>query len=167
MDINISYSSSIDTEKFLGLKDIDIEGKFKQILNFVLKDKELKDLMRVKNLFKQDYEEIEVDIYITDNVEIKTLNKTYRNIDSETDVLSFLLCENENMTDFKIINLGEIIISAEKLVQQAKENNKTNLEEFIFLSSHGLLHLLGLNHDNDEDYKKVISIQNRILQAVK
>lgn len=167
MNINISYSSNVDTEKLIGLSNDAIEMKFKQILDFVIEDHELKNLMTMKNLFKQSYEEIEVDLYITNNDEIRLLNKTYRNIDAETDVLSFLLCENENMTDFKIINLGEVIISAEKLLLQAKSNNKTNLEEFIFLSSHGLLHLLGLHHNNDEEYNKVIEIQNRILEAVK
>ncbi|MCD7873108.1 MAG: rRNA maturation RNase YbeY [Clostridiales bacterium] len=92
----------------------------------------------------------EISVKFVDNQQIRELNYTYRNIDKETDVLSFPLGENGvydiNMsTGAKI--LGDIVISMEKAVEQAKLYNHPLQREIGFLTVHSMLHLLGYDHE--------------------
>ncbi len=92
----------------------------------------------MKDLTKKD-----VELIITDNEEIQKLNKEYRNTDKPTDVLSFPL---ENIP---FSPLGSIIISIDKAKEKAKELGHTVDEELTLLFVHGLLHLLGYDHEKD------------------
>ncbi|MCD7722421.1 MAG: rRNA maturation RNase YbeY [Clostridiales bacterium] len=92
----------------------------------------------------------EVSVRFVDNEEIKKLNSQYRNIDRETDVLSFPLCENGQYdvnldTGAKL--LGDIVISAEKAFEQAESYNHAIQREIGFLTVHSMLHLLGYDHE--------------------
>lgn len=92
----------------------------------------------------------EVSVRFVDNEEIRKLNKQYRNIDKETDVLSFPMGENgvydvNHDTGAKI--LGDIVISMEKAVEQAKMYNHPLQREVGFLTVHSMLHLLGYDHE--------------------
>ena len=92
----------------------------------------------------------EISITFVDNEKIHALNKEYRNIDSETDVLSFPLGENgeydENPeTGAKM--LGDVVISVEKAVSQAEEFGHSLQREIAFLTVHSVLHLLGYDHE--------------------
>ena len=93
----------------------------------------------------------EVSVRFVDNQQIKQLNKRYRNIDSETDVLSFPLGEN-GVYDVNLDNgaklLGDIVISVEKAVEQAELYNHPLQREIGFLTVHSMLHLLGYDHEN-------------------
>lgn len=92
----------------------------------------------------------EVSVRFVDNEEIRKLNKTYRNIDKETDVLSFPLGENGKYDvnlDTGAKMLGDIVISMEKAVEQAKEFNHPLQREVGFLTVHSMLHLLGYDHE--------------------
>lgn len=94
-------------------------------------------------------ENAEVNITLVDDAEIRVLNQSFRNIDRATDVLSFPLGENgvydENPeTGFKM--LGDIVISVEHAVRQAKEFDHTIQREIAFLTVHSMLHLLGYDH---------------------
>ncbi len=85
----------------------------------------------------------DVELLIVDNNTIQELNKEHRGIDRPTDVLSFPLASNPtNM-------LGSIVISADKVQEAAKEYGHTPQEELILLYIHGLLHLLGFDHETD------------------
>ena len=86
----------------------------------------------------------EIELIITTNTEISEINKTHRNIDKPTDVLSFPY-EEMPMTP-----LGSIVISQEFVVQKAKELDHTNSDEMSLLFIHGLLHLLGYDHEVDQ-----------------
>ncbi len=93
----------------------------------------------------------EVSVRFVDNEEIRSLNKQYRNIDKETDVLSFPLAEDGKYdinlsTGAKL--LGDIVISVEKAFEQAKEYNHPIQREIGFLTVHSMLHLLGYDHEN-------------------
>ncbi len=117
------------------------------------------DILGTKNLVldfleQMNYEEeTEVSIFFCDNDFIKTLNNKYRNKDYATDVLSF----PAEMPHF----LGDIIISIEKADSQRE---KTLIEEIEMLVCHGLLHLLGFDHEkSDADYKKMMSLQEKLL----
>ena len=92
----------------------------------------------------------EVSVRFVDNEEIRKLNKTYRNLDKQTDVLSFPLGENGNYDinmDTGAKMLGDIVISMEKAVEQAKEYNHPLQREVGFLTVHSMLHLLGYDHE--------------------
>jgi len=106
----------------------------------------------VLNLLKYE-EETEVSIVFSDNKMIQELNLKYRNKDYPTDVLSF----PAEMDHF----LGDIVISLEK----AKEQGQDFKKEVEMLLVHGLLHLLGYDHEtNEEDYEKMMSLQNELLE---
>lgn len=101
-----------------------------------------------------------INIILVDNEEIKRLNKTYRNIDNVTDVLSF-----EN--DYDILEIGDVFISVPKTIQQAEEFEHSFDRELAFLSLHGFLHCLGYDHINELDEKEMFDLQDKILVNTK
>ena len=96
-----------------------------------------------------------LNVVICDNDMIKTYNKTYRNIEKETDVLSFPSDEDGE--------LGDILISLDKAKAQAKEYGHTLKRELAFLLCHGILHCLGYDHMTKEEEKVMFSLQEKIL----
>ncbi|MBQ6707804.1 MAG: rRNA maturation RNase YbeY [Clostridia bacterium] len=93
----------------------------------------------------------EVSVRFVDNEEIKRLNSQYRNIDRETDVLSFPLGENgvyDINPDTGAKLLGDIVISMEKAFEQADLYDHSLQREIGFLTVHSMLHLLGYDHEN-------------------
>jgi len=107
-----------------------------------------------------DYEkcpyEAEVNVILTDNAEIRRINREFRQIDSPTDVLSFPMGEDgkydiDPATNAKI--LGDIVISMEKAVEQAERFGHTLQREVGYLTAHSMLHLLG--YDHEEPLEKV------------
>jgi probable rRNA maturation factor len=92
----------------------------------------------------------EVSVSFVNNEEIRKLNKQYRNKDAETDVLSFPLCEGDHLeinTDTGFVLLGDIVISMEMAVKQAKMYGHVLEREVAFLTVHSMLHLLGYDHE--------------------
>jgi len=85
----------------------------------------------------------DIELIITSNAEIQEINAEFRGIDKPTDVLSFP-CE-----EMPYAPLGSIIISEEKVIEKAKELGHSNSDEFSLLFIHGLLHLLGYDHEVD------------------
>jgi probable rRNA maturation factor len=85
-----------------------------------------------------------VELLLCDNEEIKFLNSKYRNIQSATDVLSFPL-----EGSMQHMPLGSLVISLEKVVEKSSELNHSPEEELALLFIHGLLHLLGYDHEKD------------------
>lgn len=112
----------------------------------------------------------EVSVSFVTNEEIQIINRTYRNRDEVTDVISFAL-EEEEAGELAIqskslpILLGDIIISVEKATEQAEEYGHSFERELGFLAVHGFLHLLGYNHINEKDEKEMFLRQNEILGA--
>lgn len=96
-------------------------------------------------------ESAEVDVSFVDDEEIKTLNSQFRNIDRSTDVLSFPLGENgvyDKNPATGAMMLGDVIISVEHAVHQAKEYGHSLQREMAFLTVHSMFHLLGYDHVN-------------------
>lgn len=114
----------------------------------------------VKALLKElDLVKTEVSILLTDNNEIKLLNKEYRNIDKATDVLSFPMEDD--------VLLGDIVISLEKAKEQAPIFNNSYKEEILRLLIHGLLHLIGYDHINGgRQAKKMTDKEKELLSFV-
>lgn len=93
---------------------------------------------------------------------MRNMNKKYRNIDRTTDVLSFAYLENDDeMSDIK--DLGCILIDPKRAKKQAEEFSHPFKRELSFLFIHGILHLLGYDHQNEEDSEKMFALQNEIL----
>ena len=101
-------------------------------------------------------------IIIVDNKEIHRINKEYRNIDRETDVISFALEEGETI-DEPVKTLGDIYISIDRVYSQAKEYGHSVKRELFFLVTHGFLHLLGYDHMKKEDEEVMFPLQEKIL----
>lgn len=112
---------------------------------------------------------LKVDVLITDNKGIKIISNDYRNIDKETDVLSFPFnFDKETIKTLGFNFLGEIILSFEKIQEQAKKFNHSIKREFCFLFAHGLVHLSGRDHKKSEkEEKEFNSIVNEIIEKVK
>lgn len=116
------------------------------------------ELLNVNNSF--------VSVVLTDNKHIHEINKTYRNIDRETDVISFAFMDNDENIKSDITDLGEIYISLEKAHSQAEDYNHSFEREICFLLVHGLLHLLGYDHMNEKDEKEMFGLQDEILSSL-
>jgi probable rRNA maturation factor len=96
----------------------------------------------------------EVSVTLTNNDHIREINLNYRNKDAATDVISFALNEGEEpeIIDGPEINmLGDIIISIERAMEQAEEYGHSLERELAFLTVHGMMHLLGYDHIEEED----------------
>jgi len=114
------------------------------------------------SLAKLKQENITFTVILTDDKEIKELNKDYRNIDKVTDVISFAL--NDNLDVQMPINaLGDIYISIPQMQRQAKEYSHSEKRELSFLVIHGLLHLLGYDHQTEVEEKAMFNLQREIL----
>lgn len=114
---------------------------------------------------KLELEKCEFNIIIIDNERIHEINREYRNIDRETDVISFAMEDNMDVeyTDFRL--LGDIYISHDRVISQAKEYGHSELREICFLATHGILHLLGYDHMEPDDEKVMFGLQNELLDG--
>ncbi len=114
-----------------------------------------------------DIKEGELSITFTDNANIRELNKKFRNIDKSTDVLSFPMYNDKNEINNSLdefISIGDIVISMEKIISQAKEYNHSFEREITYIYVHSLLHLLGYDHIKEEDKIIMRSKEEEILR---
>ncbi len=111
---------------------IDFENKTNDNIN-------IEKCQKIADYLKCDF----VELVLTNSIEIKNLNKKYRNIDKTTDVLSFPLKKIPHSS------IGSIVINIDKVIEKSKEFSHTKEDEFALLFLHGLLHLLGYNHEQD------------------
>ena len=109
--------------------------------------------------------EAEVSLTFVDDSYIRSLNAEYRNIDKETDVLSFALNEGEEMPEEAEAEelLGDIVISLPTAKRQAEEYGHSFEREVAYLTAHGSLHLLGYDHMTDEDREVMREKEEAIL----
>lgn len=122
--------------------------------------------------------ECEVNLTLTDNDGIHEINREYRQIDRPTDVLSFPMLNYEQAGDFSNLEedyednfnpdtgeimLGDIIISVEKVIEQAENYGHSMEREFAFLILHSMLHLFGYDHMTEEEATVMEGKQNEIL----
>lgn len=129
-----------------------------------------------------DYEkcpyEAEINVLLTDNEGIQEINKEHRNMDKPTDVLSFPMLEYENPADFDFLEeegmdsfhpetgeliLGDIVLSVDKIKEQAYNYGHNEKRELAFLVAHSMLHLFGYDHMEEEEAALMEAKQNEIL----
>ena len=111
----------------------------------------------------------EVSVTLTDNAYIQTLNKKYRQIDRPTDVLFFALNEGEEpqingAPEFNV--LGDIVLSVEQAKEQAAEYGHSLRREIAFLTVHGMLHLLGYDHIEEDDRLEMEREQKAVMEKL-
>lgn len=139
----------------------DYEKTFKKILKRVKKELKIKGKLGLS-------------VTLCDDNHIQELNKTYRNKDMATDVLSFAI-EDDSSEELieamkkltSVREIGDIIISYDKAQAQAKEYGHSLNREMCFLYTHGVLHLLGYDHINKSDEEEMFEIQKKILKDMK
>lgn len=123
----------------------------------------------------QPSELLEMSLSIVDEEQIKQLNKQFREVDKVTDVLSFPTCDNptrgaitvvcdEVNPETDLVNIGDVVICLQRAKEQAKEYGHSLKRELSFLAVHGLLHLLGYDHMNEQDEQQMMGLQKEILQ---
>lgn len=142
--VNVTFSNETN-------KNVSEKMELKKLINYAVKYLNLKD--------------IEFGVIFVDNNKIKELNRIYRNIDRETDVITFRLADYEEVIFNNVNILGDIYISLDKALSQSIEYNHSYLRELSFLLIHGFLHLLGYDHMNEEDEKVMFKLQEEILDG--
>jgi len=119
----------------------------------------------------------EINVLITNNRQIRKINKEFRGIDKSTDVLSFpmqalnpgVFRQDPSMIDPEtgLLPLGEIVLSAERVNKQAQKFMQTRERETAYLTIHSVLHLLGYDHFGEEDdTKKMREREKRVLKEL-
>ncbi|MDK9580607.1 rRNA maturation RNase YbeY [Sneathia sanguinegens] len=146
LDIDICY----DVEKIEEYYD---EDKIKEYLEYILKNE--KDDFDSKTYY--------ISFMLTTNPVIHKINKEYRNVDRPTDVISFAYNETENIGPMEVV--GDIIISIDKVKEQAKEYGHSDKREFFYLLTHGMLHILGYDHIEADERKIMREKEERYLSA--
>ena len=180
---NIHKSLKIDEKKAIETA--------RELLNIYLNEK---TIFEKSCLFKQDFNCVSFDILYCDNEKTHQINKEYRQKDYPADIITFaIFADSEEKFVFdKEINLGEIIISLDKVVkkgikrckdakmrrgveEEPRIHTSTPLifsacspeEELYFIIAHGIMHLLGFDHQTNEDYNFIVDAQNTALKKVR
>jgi len=149
--IELDISWEIDEER-------DIEVKIKEVVKCAL------DVENAKCI-------INLSVVVTDNKNIQEINKEQRNIDSPTDVLSFPGYEKEIWEELKknedeIVYIGDIVVSKERIIEQAKEYETGFEREFCYLIAHGMLHLMGYDHMVEDERKIMREKEEEIMKLL-
>ena len=130
----------------------------------------LAEILRAADTVGKIYgvENAELSVTLTDDEHIHALNKKFRGIDRATDVLSFAFRESDEpeILDAQVDVLGDVIISLERAKVQAEEFGHSFLREMIFLEVHGLLHLLGYDHIDDDERREMEGEQKFVMSTL-
>lgn len=158
MEINIFGENIYDSWKPDEKKFIEIA---KNILKFYIS--QVEDISCLKGF---EYNTISFDYLFCDSKKTHEINREYRNKDYPADIITFaIFADSEEKFIFDgEINLGEFIIALDKVIEEAEKKGVTREYELAFLISHGILHLLGFDHQTEEDYNFIIDLQNKALE---
>ncbi len=152
MKIYVYFSDEQDKVKL----DFDVEELIKNCTEQALIEEEISD-------------DAEISVTFVDNEGIRELNKMHRDIDRETDVLSFPAFLDEGFEvdpENDAVVLGDIVISLEKALRQSEEYGHSMKRETAFLIAHSLFHLLGYDHMTEDEEKEMFEKQEKVLQKL-
>lgn len=154
---NIYPDWELDEKKFIKTA--------RDILKFYLKQPEIYENCC---LYQEDFDTISFDFLYCDSTKTHEINREYREKDYPADIITFAIFadSDEKFIFDGEINLGEVIIALDKVIEEAAKKNITREQELAFLISHGILHLLGFDHQTMEDYNFVIAQQNKALESL-
>lgn len=147
----------------LELNYLDVEEKeeYKDLIGKVLQKCFNEENLENKKLY--------VNVVLTDSKNIKNINKEHRGIDKETDVLSFPMYEKNELENIHLENediLGDMVISIEKVQEQAQEYGHSFERELAYMIVHSFYHLLGYDHMNETDKKEMRQKEEFILEKL-
>jgi len=160
---------TIENEQTIVTVDAELENSIRESIMHTLENQGFKH-------------EVEVSVLLVDNEAIRSINQETRNIDSETDVLSFPMIEYEEGKTYKDLYLkhkfgpefydgedlvlGDVVISMEKAREQSLDFGHSLKREACYLTVHSVLHLLGYDHMDEEDKSKMRAAEEEILGAL-
>lgn len=155
MELTIDFSSNLENEKY----NIFIDSLYdnNNLENYIKKVLEIEKLESDRPLY--------LSLLLTDNKYIQVINCEYRDKDAPTDVISFAYHETEDFNIGPYDTLGDIIISLERVDEQANEYNHSFEREFYYVLTHGILHILGYDHIEEEDKKLMREREETILSS--
>lgn len=133
---------------------------FNNYNNQIKYNKVIKKSIKAADKYLKISEKMVINVVLVTNEEIQEMNKNYRDIDKATDVLSF---ENDDFTN----EIGDIFISIDKAIEQAKNYEHNFERELAFLCVHGFLHCLGYDHQTENEEKEMFGLQENILELSK
>lgn len=145
----------------LNYLDIDENNSYKEIIKKVLQKCFEIEKLENKNLY--------VNVVLTNTKNIKSINKEHRGIDKETDVLSFPMFEKDEIASLDNTNediLGDMVISIERVEEQAKEYGHSFERELAYMVVHSFYHLLGYDHMTEEDKKEMREKEENVLEIL-
>lgn len=119
--------------------------------------------------------DVEISLSFVSLDEIHELNRDYRGVDAPTDVLSFPMFGSiEELEDVCVaggeegqtVPLGDVVICMDKIIEQAEEFGHTRERETVYLFTHSVLHLLGYDHETEEDKREMRAREEEIMDAI-
>ncbi len=148
------------------LNEKDVIEKTHKMLEFMISEHEKQSCLN-----NREYESITLDIVFCDSDRTYELNRDYRFRDKPADIITFaIFADDEKSFVFDgDINLGEIVIALDKVEEQVNRDisgSQNREQELFFLISHGLMHLLGFDHQTEDDYNFVIEAQKKALECI-
>ena len=159
MEINVFLENTYEE---YSLDEVKLYEACKKIANYIFSQKDIIVKSCLNDLGENN---IFFDIVLMNNEEIHRINKDYRQKDCPTDVITFALFadapKEEQFVFDNEIHLGEMMISLDKIEEQANEHNVTFDDEMNYIVAHGILHLLGFDHLTESDYNYMVDIQNK------
>ncbi len=143
MIANINYQSQFNIDETL------IEKSLNEICKFLVS----------KKAMTTGEQNLTVEIVFSNKEQVRALNHQFRKMDKPTDILSFAPIEADS--------IGELIFCNEILVDQAKGNKHTPEDEFKYLLAHGILHLLGYDHEDKDEAKQMFALQDEVFELIR
>lgn len=137
-----------------------LSNSFEFLAMAAVKALEVQSNSNPKNLY-------EIAIMLSTNAHVKYLNKTYRNKNKSTNVLSFPINENINETSNDgLTHIGDIILAHDTIMKEAQQEGKKPKDHIIHLIIHGVLHLLGYDHEDEHDAQDMEKEESRLMLAL-
>ena len=155
MDLVVDFNCDLTDEKYNMFVDELYEDNY--IENYIKKVLELEEVESDKPLY--------LSLLLTNNQNIQVINRDFRDKNTPTDVISFAYHETEDFNIGPYDTLGDIIISLERVEEQATEYNHSFKREFYYVLTHGILHILGYDHIEEEDKKIMREREEAILST--
>ena len=149
------------------INEQEIENIAQNIFNTYMTNPEISEICCLK---EYNYESIAFDFLFCDSKKTHEINKEYRQKDYPADIITFAVFadspkEERFVLDMEI-NLGEIIIGLDKIIEEADKKGVSKETELTFLISHGILHLLGFDHQSEEEFEFVVKHQKLALKSM-
>ena len=164
LEFNIEYENTYDG---WDVSSLSIVENAKKILQFYLECDDIKKNLCLNNY---KYNKLSFDILFCDGNKTHEINREYRNKDYPADIITFAVFSDSNEDERFVlgfeINLGEVIIALDKIIEQANSKNIDKKDELYFFIAHGIMHLLGFDHRDEEEFEFVVSHQKKALESI-